>query len=400
MQYKFFRVAVCVYLSGALATSVAHAEGSTREAGDGVNFGTGNHGVNRVIRTWDHSTNAASTGYTGVKGNVTLSFSMPKNQSGNYEVPVDTGTRDTNVMPILTKPSAYLGGQFTPSLPVIIDGVATQSQVDAGLALEPLTYQLKPAELPTSTRPSAPPGWSIFFYISNVHTTDEFGADFRGNANGRIEISPRVWDPDHSTGWQGMPYRGGLAPISGTMNFSATENGAATFTFSPLGTIVAALPRDRILDDNLNRWYVNGTTHNVAPWADGTRPALVVFDPADYANANVKRVTAMTRVDETSELDGSQATAVWSGCQVRPNGGVFGAWGAADVDQGRTGFDAPRLGDMAYDKRYNGKVVPGVSHPIVESNFAPLDTSDARYAGETVTINLGMIARPAGSAVK
>ena len=162
--------------------------------------------------------------------------------------------------------------------------------------------------------------------------------------------------------------------------------------------------------------------HRLAPWADAAHPASVVINTARYADSNVKRVVAMIRsAGGNSQLDGSTLTATWSGCQIHPynaaanaaNGGYVN-WTANNVNQGRTGYDAPRTGDVSFDKRYAGKAT-SVSKPIVE--FLAPDANgvivaqpamrlrdplvdNGRYTSETVRFNLGTLLRPVGDAVK
>lgn len=428
---KFFVGVGLMLVCTAATVRLAWAEGSTRD--DNVSFSlnpgqdAGNHGVNRVIRT--------NNGYSGVKGTVDISHTMPTNEAGIYETAVGSGTRDAMAL-IENGPSAYLGGVLDSARMNQQTQQYVRTQVDVGLQFYPATYTFSQQELLDfpSTRPGAPPGWSIFFYL------DRFvGFNDRGDeVNVRLVNSPRVLDPQSPGDTRGMPYRVSGDRIAGVMNFSASATGAATFTFMPstaygtFGTIVAALPRVDLLAENRRRWEVDAN-HPGAPWADGTQPALVVFAADRYADGNVKRVVAMTRRDETSELDGTKVTADWSGCEVRPHNGAFRGWIEDDVDQAHTGYDVPRLGALAFDKRHNGQPVPnimgastqangttvqtpirladGVSRTIIQFDADPSTnasmmhpttgpTHTGRYANESVTINLGMIARPVGAAVR
>lgn len=397
--------------SGGRACNEARAEGSR-------DFGGGAHGLNRVIRTENN--------YTGVRAQVSIGFYMPRNEAGQYQVvnaqgqPVitnGTGTLDQDVMPFPlqgSKPSVYLGGTFPP---VNAIGGGAQTEVDVGLQYEPVTLN------------NTAPGWSVFFYVDPVNIRDGINT-----VRHRIEVNLRVYDGNAPVPNLGVPWRSNTNPVVGTMTLDARASGSAAFTFSPVGTIYANFPRAWLTAGEQARWDVNATTHPVAPWADATQPGLVVFDPDGYANANVKRVTAMTRPNPfTNELDGSRIEAQWTNCQVRPHSAALRAWAAGDVNQNRTGYDAPETGNLAFDRRYNGRPSPEIIGPIVLPNgtagqgpvLVPESLSrtivqfssdvatdnsmrsqvisqanNGRYANENVTLNMGMIARPVGQAVQ
>lgn len=341
---------------------------------------------------------------------------MPKNERGKYEV-VDangnpildangTAQVDQEVQPFPNsrvgangvaartngnKPSAYIGGLFPPTAN-LGDGVRTQC--DVGLQFEPTTYFGQAA------------GWSLFFYADPVSI-----AGANGNIS-RVQGNPRIYDPTVAVNVNlGKPWRSTSNPIAGTMSLDARPSGSAGFTFSALGTMYINPQRDDLAAPQRARWDVDANNHTLAPWGDDSQPAVQLFNPAQYAAANVKRVTAMTRDDPyTSDLDSSRVTAVWSACQVRPVvGGVFRTWVSSDVNQARTGYDVERVGDMAKDARFNGKPVAKRSQTIVQfaSDAAtnddlrsPAGTGDARYSGESVTLNLGTLTKMTGSAVE
>ncbi len=385
---------------------VAWAEGSTISDGPTIYFGQtqgqagGNHGVNRVIRT--------RSGYTAVQGTVTLSFLMPKNENaGNHSYEqvsaagnvVGDGVLDTELEPLTAvttgqapqgnKPSVYLGGSFIPAVP----GLTTA--VDAGLQYEPLTIN------------NVVPGWSIFINVANTRLTDN-----SGTVVSAFTTNPKVPAGAARYGRAWRDQGGNNNEIAGTIAFEARSSGSASFSWSSLGTIYANLPPTQLSLPDQDRWrFING--HTVAPWGNADQAPPVLFNTNAYAQANVKRVTALTRdAPYTSNLDGTMVTAQWSGCQVRPNGGALGNWQETDVDQNRTGYDAPREGDLAFDRRYKGKRT-SFSVPIV--SFAPIGEEPnvitnntlraqmgdgSRYTDETITINLATLARPIGEPLK
>jgi hypothetical protein len=414
-----------------LAPRGAWAEGSTRD-GD-ANFGGGNNGVNRVIRT--------GPGYTGVQAAVDeLSFSMPTNEAGRYEV-VDAqgrtvlntnnasttddenGSLDLEVQPLPVgldaqgnqrtpkgnKPSAYVGGEFHPAVRINDrNGNPSLTEIDVGLQYEPVTLY------------GSPPGWSVFFYL---HTVGYINAAGNPTTEQRRILNPRVWDSTAARPQEGAAYRATGNSINGTMTMEAREAGSVGFTYSNFGNaIYANLLRAQLPVNERPRWDVDQANHRAAPWGDNTQPPLVVLNPALYNEGNVKRVTAMTRDSPySSEIDGSRVVTRWSGGQVRPHNGALRVWGsqAGDVNQAVTGYDAPRVDDPrnnrhAYDKRFEGRRTihpqsPTNSQTIVqfsndpqvnEQMRSPQGTQAARYAAEDVTINQGTLARLSGEAVR
>ena len=412
MKQFNFRI-VCAALPLFCTTQIVFAEGSTRDAGDGVAFGGGNNGVNRVVRT--------GPGFTGLQIVLNnLSFRMPANEAGRYEVldaqgePVldgrNNGQLDLEVQPFFlgndaqgdprrpqgNKPSAYLGGEFRPLVSLGNNrntGLPYRTQVDVGLQYEPITLS------------NTAPGWSVFFYLHNVGYIHPNGNNATAD---RLTTNPRVWSTQALVPNEGIPYRAGGSAINGTMTLDARDSGSVGFTFSPMGEIFFNFRRDQLPQAQQARWDVN-QNRRAAPWGDATQPALRVFDTNLYNEANVKRVTAMTRDSPYhSELDGSQVVTQWSQSQVRPNGGALRNWAAADVAQDRTGYDVTRQGNLAWDKRFEGQRT-SASQTIVqfspnlqnnEQLRSPQGTNDARYLNEDVTLNLGTIARPIGEAVK
>lgn len=118
------------------------------------------------------------------------------------------------------------------------------------------------------------------------------------------------------------------------------------------------------------------------------------------------------------ELSGSWLKGTWKNVELLKAKTTtnltpaFSTWVSADTnnssDNKSTGYDAPGgEADKAFDKRLNGKKTP-YSKTIVQFDsdeninrqMRAAEYNSARYATETVEVNLGMVARPVGEAVQ
>ena len=409
-------------LAGLATTKYALAEGEQ--------LFNGAHGVNRVIRT--------PAGYRAVYGHYDLEFKMPTNEDGLFETlaqrnAVVGGSQASQLIDplliIVNKPSVYMGGEF-------VGANGTSSQIDGGLQLEIRTIR-------SDSSTYSDPGWSVFFYVDSASFINAAGnpesysftrAD--GTNTHRIELNPRVIDSAHPTS-TGVPWRGGLGKISGNMEMEATAGGRGRFKCGSLpGTGELWVTRSRPLTGDAihpipEYWKVSTTlSENVAPrkidsaaYEQGSS-ALIIFDTSRYENsANVKRVTAMTRDgNHKSDLDGSWLKATWGSCEVfktTPHAAPVGRkiWEVGDVNPDATGYDAPGgTVDLAFDRRYKGHrtiysrtiiefasiEVPVAGGTATKSNEVLRGAIGApsRYQEETVTVNLGTIARPVGDVLQ
>lgn len=387
-----------------------HAEGS-------MNFGLGAWGVNRVIRT--------NNGFVAVDGTAKISFHMPTSAANRV-------IRETN--PYDNAPSVYLGAEG-----LYTDG-RTPVEADAGTQFETGLY-----------REDATIGWSAF--ISR-----------QVGRNLSVYTNPRVWVPgaiplerrtqDNPEGGQWQAWRGGqIVANDGVGNSDSLQaymrfdvmvaTGAARLIFGAFNRPTSTLPNTffwnnsstfRGLADTSD--YRPGSAanpegHLVAPW-NGVA-SFRTTDTALSDHTNVKRVVAMTRANSTDngaspahyELDGWYLKSTFTAGRVAPASGnrALRAWAVADVDDARTGYDAPGdladpalLNHRAWDKRspwsHTGGVITEDSRPIVEfflGPYYPTTVSDYcmmcrrdvydpnRYVAEGVRINLRTATRVVGN---
>lgn len=411
------------------ALPLARAEGSK------MGLWTGAWGVNRVIRT--------PPGYYAVSAVADIQFFMPADTDPNTGV--EAVTRETD--PFDNKPSAYLGG----------DGVAVgggKAEVDAGLQFETGLW-----------RTDARIGWSAF--ISNVSgftLIRVWNDDLQRWESWRAPTT--TWRADGSTGsvssrmqyeitgnrqvTDGVFDAQGVASVDANGNLDSRQvsiNGEAKLVLPAFGRVNATGQ----VTDALNTCYWNRAAqfneidnefatdprfgYRVSPWI-GQR----IFDTSRNAEATVKRVVAMTRANPgprtqatpaLSDLDGSHLTCTYTLGKVAHVGNGLNDWQYTDVDQARTGYDAP--GDdiafpwIAYDLRWPwANSYAGSNHLWTMSSRSLVEFSNAstrpdasvafdqtynrnaraestdgrdrsRYVRETVRINLRTVTRPTGS---
>ena len=352
-------------LSGALLScGIAHAEGNQ-------NF-TGAFGVNRVVR----SDANATTPRLATSGTVALSFVQPVNVAGKFDVEVN---------PFNNKATAYLGASAADS------SSGALQQFDAGLQFE------------TGVFGNNAPGWSAFFSSNNV---------FRNPVIDQGAKDPIPWTlPSTSPQWTTNKdsysrYVNATGSIGTDMTFKIIPDGPCSVYIKAIGIgdstfIYNTAP----VGDPLNRSIKTNSHHLIAPWYDPTY-AGIKYNNANQNKATLKRVSGMTRSKRKAELDGSQMSAVWSNCTL--NGGAWveskaGGGVISHVDQTVTGYDSPDgMGTTAYDRRIGsgaGKttaesrtitqfVVTGLTNDQARSSVNGASVP-ARYAGETVNMNMG-----------
>lgn len=391
---KTFQIAAVGLALQGLCVATAWAEGSTQ--GDGVAFVEGaagqfggNNGINRVVRSDGHPARR-EIGFASVRGNLDLTFTMPADQNGRFS-PIFN--------PFNNKPSMYLGGEVA-----VVGGGATE--VDGGVQFEPGTF-------PDIQGNIADVGWSVFFYVGNV----------RVNPRTYVGISNPTGNP-----WRGGTFSPtpnvGTGSVTGDMAFLANPDGRASMSFSAMSTTHGTVTSDTIYAIRIPNPRqppfnaIPSPTHPLAPFSDATNPAPILFNTNLLTYSSMKRTVALTRPSTAgSKLDGMTMVGTWSGCELRPhnppanapNGGWAG-WTWQQVNQRRTGYDVPREGHWAFNRRYNGRRTThsGVILRFSEDNatntamrtpfFGTTEPfNSGRYSSETVSIDLGMIARPIGN---
>ena len=366
------------------AMPAAHAEGSQSYS---------SFGVNRVVRSKD--------GHQDVSGTASASFSQPINSQGEV---------DANINPFDNKATAYLGGTAqsvttTPTTRLQYRRLTTDPwtdipsnqaiEVDGGLQFE------------TPVRNGAPLGWAAFIVYN------------------RNQVSPSVWrvgadGVEHSLPWRGGSYsENGLemtGGISSAMSFhignTAGDQGMRVDIGAMNGSFYFGQGYDSNVLGNVDRTSLEANaTHPIAPW----QPYAI--NNTNQANANVKRVSGMTRSTmpaRHSELDGSQVVVTWSGCSVDGH-----TWTKELTNQNATGYDAPGANapnDTHLDRRINRNRTALSSYIVAFPSLddvqarAPLTNEQVaagtpvyapqRYASETVGINLRMAAQPTGQALE
>ncbi len=368
MNRQFLIRVALAGVTSALAVSGARAEGDKRRVW------SGNHGVNRVIRT-------TSNGHSAVSGHANISFSLPLDINPTIG---DGTTRygfNKTINPNDDKPSPYLGGVVVGNPTALIDppdigGVVTpprpmlaSQQVDAGIQFE------------TGAFGPYPKGWAVAFSIQDSYlavTSWDGHAPFDWRASGSGVVGPTA----------GRLITTGS--YDGNMAFSAVPATGISLTVGGFGQIFwkqRLQPSDTGIDAD--------ATHPVGPYQADLR-----LLNRNQACANVKRAVAMTRRGATSELDGSSLSCTWSGCMVDGH-----SWSGGIVDQAMTGYDAPGNRQVdSMDRRLNHKSVSIGGQPLSKTivEFPGPDNlrlredivNPGRYSGETVNINLGTVALP------
>ncbi len=435
------KTVICVgsLLLGAYGSSPpAHAEGS--KAGQW----SGAWGVNRVIRTPE--------GYYAVSAVADLWFFMPTDTDPNTGV--EAVTTETNRFD--NKPSAYLGSEGAP----VGGGSDDRVEVDAGLQFETQLW-----------RTDATVGWSAFISRAGQFTyirvwndplqrweawRDPVNTTWNANRStgsvrsriqyeitGNRQVTDGVFD---SQGVPGTDANGSLLSRQVSINGEASLNlsvfgfGGASATDTapnPLNTCYWN-PGAQFRNPNIGFATDPRFNYRVSPWI-----GQQIYDISRNAEARVKRVVAMTRANvgtstgatpALSDLDGSHLTCTYTSGQVARTGSGLASWQHTDVDQARTGYDAP--GDntsfpwMAYDRRWpwansfagsdhlwtmysrslvefsNASTRPDASvafDPTYNRNARAESTDGwdrSRYVRETVRINLRTVTRPTGSPVE